>query len=72
MLRTLPVVALVFLSGCLALKVNNWDADEDGWSIGDGDCDDDNSSIYPGADELCDGEDNDCDEQIDNDCSYTS
>jgi len=29
------------------------------------DCDDDNSSIYPGATEVCDGLDNDCNDQTD-------
>ena len=31
------------------------------------DCDDGNQSIYPGADELCNGESDDCDEEIDED-----
>ncbi len=39
-------------------------ADEDGVSIKDGDCDDEDSTVYPGADELCDGKDNDCDEVL--------
>ncbi|HCP45340.1 MAG TPA: hypothetical protein DIU15_04830, partial [Deltaproteobacteria bacterium] len=37
------------------------DADEDGHSICEGDCDDSNESIHPGAPELCDAQDNDCD-----------
>ncbi len=32
-----------------------------------GDCDDASASVHPGADELCNGTDDDCDEVIDND-----
>lgn len=35
-----------------------------GSSIG-GDCDDDNATVYPGADELCDGLDNNCNSTVD-------
>ncbi len=31
----------------------------------DDDCDDQNASVYPGADESCDGVDNDCDGEVD-------
>lgn len=36
------------------------DGDGDGVSPADGDCDDGRDDVYPGAPELCDGRDNDC------------
>jgi len=48
------------------------DLDADGWTTEMGDCNDTHADVHPGADELCDGHDNDCDgvvplEEIDND-----
>ena len=41
------------------------DADQDGFSIEEGDCNDEDPQIHPQAEEFCDGRDNDCDAQID-------
>ncbi|MFC1780448.1 MopE-related protein [Patescibacteria group bacterium] len=41
------------------------DGDCDGYSVQSGDCNDTDSSIFPGATEVCDDEDNDCDFQVD-------
>jgi hypothetical protein len=40
------------------------DLDADGFGC-DLDCDDGDASVHPGADELCDGRDNDCDGSVD-------
>jgi hypothetical protein len=42
------------------------DLDGDGWAEAD-DCDDQDPEVYPGAAELCDGVDNDCDDEVDED-----
>ena len=41
------------------------DHDGDGFSLREGDCDDTNASIYPGAADISDGLDNDCDGEVD-------
>jgi hypothetical protein len=41
------------------------DEDRDGVSAED-DCDDNDYRVYPGAEEVCDGADNDCDGEVDN------
>ncbi len=41
------------------------DEDNDGWTVDDGDCDDHNAYTYPGAPEIADHLDNDCDGHVD-------
>ncbi len=48
----------VALSGTGGLSET--DADGDGFSPATGDCDDSRADVFPGAEELCDGLDNDC------------
>lgn len=51
------------------------DRDWDGFTAGMGDCDDTNPTIYPGAPEICDMFDNDCDgliDDLDPDVFYTN
>lgn len=43
------------------------DQDGDGFTLGQGDCDDTNANIYPGAVEVCNGIDDDCDGIVDED-----
>jgi len=46
-------------------EISNLDADNDGLSGCEGDCDDLNNTVRPGNGELCDGRDNDCDGEVD-------
>ncbi len=43
------------------------DCDGDGWSVDEGDCDDEDQHVHPEADEACDGADQDCDQLVDED-----
>ena len=57
-------------TGDSGTPVSQQDADDDGYTA-DEDCDDNDASIHPGATELCDGLDNDCDGVIDEDVKST-
>ena len=46
---------------CVDMTVDPLDGDGDGFTEMAGDCDDGDWSVYPGAPEICDGLDNDCD-----------
>ena len=50
-------------------KLLSFDNDADGFTIGEGDCNDNNDLIHPGASELCDSVDNNCNGQIDENCN---
>ena len=41
---------------------------DEGWVQDSSDCFDGNDDIYPGAAEICDGKDKDCDGEVDPDC----
>ncbi|MFC1844375.1 MopE-related protein, partial [Thermodesulfobacteriota bacterium] len=52
----------------LACDPNNVDDDGDGYTENEGDCNDDPATgggVYPGATEICDGLDNNCDDAVD-------
>ena len=52
---------------------DEWDDDDDGWRVCEGDCDDDDADVSPGEEEsetignCADGLDNDCDDLVDTD-----
>jgi len=58
---------LVLAVGCEPGDTTDPSQDGDGDGYRATDCDDDNAAVYPGAEEVCDGLDNDCDGSVDED-----
>jgi hypothetical protein len=68
------LLGFVVLAGlCLPSAARAQDDDGDGWTLDEGDCDDDDASINPGVDrEICgDLRDNDCNGWSDDGCDYS-
>jgi len=82
MLRFLPSVLVLVAIGCRSpdkgtadgtldtAGVTLTDGDGDGY-LSDEDCDDEDALVHPGASEVCDGVDNDCDGTVDEDVTTT-
>ncbi len=48
------------------------DLDQDGYTVADGDCDDTNGAVNPGAAETCNAVDDDCDSDVDEQATDTT
>ncbi len=64
---TLPVAAPGDCRATTEAGDGTSDRDQDGFSVQDGDCDDYNNTVHPGAPEQCNGNDDDCDGEVDED-----
>ncbi len=53
------------IEGVTGSSAECFDVDDDGFETCGGDCDDANAAIHPGATEVCDGVDNNCDDRVD-------
>jgi len=71
--RAVPALLALLLAGCIGEddRDDAKDRDNDGYlaaQAGGDDCNDEDASVHPGADEVCgDGVDNDCDTLVDDD-----
>ena len=52
-------------SGGIYIPFSPPDQDGDGWRVCDGDCNDHDAAVHPGAAETCDGVDDNCDGRVD-------
>ncbi len=58
-------VIVAVATGCPTVDPSAGDVDGDGFTTEEGDCNDQDSSVYPDAEEVCDGKDNDCNGIVD-------
>jgi hypothetical protein len=64
----LTVGLVAFALAMLPCQLWARDNDGDGYHVHQGDCDDNNPNVYPGAPEFCNGLDDDCDGTADDAC----
>ena len=67
-LATFASISCLLLPATAIADAECHDNDGDGWYDDQGDCNDWDANVYPGAPEICDGKDNDCDGEIDEGC----